>query len=682
VIEQRNLLIALERRMTALDELPDDAYGFLANVNIPEVKGFVVQQLADFNRTFQEASELEKRYFMAFVAFVAREQYIAKVGIEGNERMNGLASLWLSSQADKEQSFEILRGLSLVSEKASSEKPRLYFQRTEQTNPLANFRKGDNVVLYPSLGEEDNVLNHQIFKGFITDINAQTVEVALHYRQSNSKPFTRNLSWNAEKDTLDKSFTNLHQALFRFLKMPKAKRDLFLGLTPPAESLAPRPSFVFGNPNLSHDQQHLLTKILQTRDYFLLVGPPGTGKTKFMLAELVRYLLFHTQETVLLLAYTNRAVDEICDALHDFAEGQYLRIANEHSTEERYIGHLLDELAQKAASRKEILSILQGRRILVATISKLLSNPILLELVKVDTAIVDEASQVLEPYLAGILPLMGRFILIGDHKQLPAVVQQSTEQSALNSELLAKIGLKNRRNSLFERLYNLAVEQGWTWAYDHLQHQGRMHEEICTFPSQTYYDGKLLLLPGDHGIWQRQPLAYQLPPSPSDLERFLAQHRMAYFHQPTDAGGNSKTNQYEARQICELVQAFHRLYEATAERFDKDTIGIITPFRAQIGMIRHVLGEANPLYADFTIDTVERYQGGARDIILFSVCANTFGQMDQIVSASDDETVDRKLNVAITRARRHFILVGNEQLMLSNPYYAALIRFLAARRGN
>ena len=73
-----------------------------------------------------------------------------------------------------------------------------------------------------------------------------------------------------------------------------------------------------------------------------------------------------------------------------------------------------------------------------------------------------------------------------------------------------------------------------------------------------------------------------------------------------------------------------------------------------------------------TIDTVERYQGGARDIIIISLCTNKVSQMDALVSLSE-EGVDRKLNVALTRARKHLVILGNPHILNINSIYASLI---------
>jgi DNA replication ATP-dependent helicase Dna2 len=76
-----------------------------------------------------------------------------------------------------------------------------------------------------------------------------------------------------------------------------------------------------------------------------------------------------------------------------------------------------------------------------------------------------------------------------------------------------------------------------------------------------------------------------------------------------------------------------------------------------------------------TVDTVERYQGGARDIILISLCTNSTRQLQQMISLSNDGT-DRKLNVALTRARKHLVVLGNEPILSETPIYNALINWL------
>jgi len=109
------------------------------------------------------------------------------------------------------------------------------------------------------------------------------------------------------------------------------------------------------------------------------------------------------------------------------------------------------------------------------------------------------------------------------------------------------------------------------------------------------------------------------------------------------------------------------------KEIDDHTIGIITPYRAQIAAIKLELEKTLPELSNLiTIDTVERYQGGARDYIIMSTCSNFSFQLRSLVSLSEDG-VDRKLNVAITRSREQFILIGNENVLSQDENYKALI---------
>ncbi|MFK7933813.1 MAG: C-terminal helicase domain-containing protein, partial [Saprospiraceae bacterium] len=151
------------------------------------------------------------------------------------------------------------------------------------------------------------------------------------------------------------------------------------------------------------------------------------------------------------------------------------------------------------------------------------------------------------------------------------------------------------------------------------------------------------------------------------------QSRTHFFSTKADyLSGNLKINQHEAEKIVELVTAFQQIYHDNQTELTSKSIGIITPYRAQIAQIRKVLNTTNEDYSWLTIDTVERYQGGARDIILISLCTNSASQLESLVSLSD-EGVDRKLNVALTRARKHLVVVGNAELLRGNTVYEQLM---------
>ena len=111
------------------------------------------------------------------------------------------------------------------------------------------------------------------------------------------------------------------------------------------------------------------------------------------------------------------------------------------------------------------------------------------------------------------------------------------------------------------------------------------------------------------------------------------------------------------------------------------TLGIITPYRSQIALIRGELAKLSiPALNDITIDTVERYQGSERDIIIYSFCVNRPWQLDQLCNLTEDNgyLIDRKLNVALTRARKQLFLVGVSQLLQQHPIYRRMLQCFEA----
>ncbi|MEO0779040.1 MAG: AAA domain-containing protein [Bacteroidota bacterium] len=435
-------------------------------------------------------------------------------------------------------------------------------------------------------------------------------------------------------------------------------------------------------PQLTAEQGAIFQKVLASEDYFLLWGPPGTGKTSMMLHHLVRHLLQHTDEQLLLLAYTNRAVDEICASIESIGDlaidirQQYLRIGSRHATQARFREQLLQEQIERISTRKDLKALIRERRIVVATVSSIASKTELLHLKHFDRVIIDEASQILEPMLLGLLPSFKRCLLIGDHKQLPAVVVQHPELSRVDDPDLRAIGLDNLRNSLFERLYLRCKAQGWDWAYAQLSQQGRMHRDIMDFPNLHFYEGDLQILPTAFDREERQTRSLHWPAAdlPPGLSAQLRAQRLLFF--PTEADGRSntlKTNAHEAQTIVAIVEEFRALYRQQGRVLEAKSIGIITPYRAQIAQIRQSLAEAAIDSSELTIDTVERYQGGARDIIILSLCTNQLSQLSALVSESG-EGVDRRLNVALTRAKEQLIVLGNPDILLANGVYRALMR--------
>ncbi len=679
-LQLRNQVVALEKQLavehTKMDGTANQSL-FQQLVHHPMTRGgggFFTRDLQLFAQVYTQLTAVEQLYFNLFVSFVAKEQQLAKIGVQDIEDSNGTASLWLNTIKEKEDRYEIFNNLTIVENLSNEEDPIIKFQKSADTCRLTNFRDGDIGVLYPSTDTEMSALSNQVFKCTIIKIEEQQIVVRLRSRQFNHSLFRKYKYWNLEHDLLDTSFNGMYRQLFEWAKSDKSKRDLWIGARPPRESV---PGVVPDYAELLPAQQTILSKMLASRDYFLLWGPPGTGKTSIMVKYFVKEIMDHTEERIMLLAYTNRAVDEICESIENIRpeiRDQYFRIGSKYSTAANFQPQLLDHKITNITNRKDLKELIANHRIVVATVSSIVSKPEVLQLMGCTRIVIDEASQILEPMLVGLLTRFEKVILIGDHLQLPAVVVQDPKLSKVDDAGLAEVCLTDLRDSLFERLYRLCRKKDWHWAYSQLQSQGRMHQSLMQFPGEKFYDGTLQALPPIVSDKQYLPLSYKIHETASQLVQAIASRRLLYLETEADLSSvRRKTNQYEALAILQILQAFFEIYTASGKTVHERSIGIITPYRAQIAKIKDLLLEHGINLDLVTIDTVERYQGGARDIIVLSLCTNHESQLASLASLSS-EGVDRKLNVALTRAKEQIVLIGNKEILMKSANYRALLQ--------
>jgi superfamily I DNA and/or RNA helicase len=346
----------------------------------------------------------------------------------------------------------------------------------------------------------------------------------------------------------------------------------------------------------------------------------------------------------------------------------YIRIGSELSCDPRFRPHLIEHALEDCATRQAVRQRIEQCRIFVGTVASLSGKTELFTLKHFDATLIDEATQILEPQLLGLLcqrnpdgrDAIAKFILIGDHKQLPAVVQQNAVQTEVACDALRAIGLTNLKDSLFERLHRglqLAGDEALMHrATDMLRRQGRMHPGVASFPNRAFYFGRLEPL----------GLAHQL--------ESIATPVLFVPSQPDAASVTGKTNQSEARLVAQYAVRAYREYGSA---FDPDhTLGIITPYRSQIALIRKALAATGiEALTRVSVDTVERYQGSERDVILYSFCVNRPFQLRFLPNLTEEQgvVIDRKLNVALTRARKRMVLFGVPHILRQNEIYRALI---------
>ncbi len=638
---------------------------------------YIAPSLTQLLAPIKNATELELRYYLRFLRFIATEQWLSKIGF---------AAVWLDKVEDKIAAGNIYMNLRITDVRQSGHAVsavRLAFS-SEMDVVQADFRVGDIVMLYPyTTGSEPNACSQMIVRATIEDIRPRDILLRLRNRQTDIAMFQTKMgcAWAIEHDTFDSASGGAYAAMHAFLSATEERRRLLLCQRLPREDGGVRLLGDYGRFN------DLVLRAKQARELFLIIGPPGTGKTSHGLVNLLREELLEPGHNILLLSYTNRAVDEICSKLLELREQDkgidFIRMGAELSCGEAYRPFLLKNRSNQLKSGNEVRKLIHNTRIFVATTSSINAHLSLLKIKHFHLMIVDEASQILEPQLAAVLSMRGgvdntsgdacaidRFVLIGDHKQLPAVVQQTQEESVVDDKLLQEIHLTDCRNSLFERLLMAyKTDDGYDDRFVYmLTRQGRMHPEIAAFPNKYFYGGRLEVVPLDHQV---APYAY--------ADDRLCQQRLAFVNCPTPVGQVSdKTNAVEAEAIASLV---HDIYRQEASHFNADaTLGVIVPYRNQIAVLRNAISAYSVRALDrITIDTVERFQGSQRDYIIYGLTVREECQLNFLAGNTvmdGDTIVDRKLNVAMTRARQHLFIFGNERVVRHNAIYAMLIDYI------
>ena len=666
---------------------------------------YLLPQLTEVLAPLHQLSELERTYFTRMMTFVIKEQLVSKVGAQEGVG-NSNADLWNMPLAEKKDTGNIYTELTITDKSCSSSfngYDTITLNVPQQgIDFLPNFRRGDMVYLYAyKKNEEPDVRKSILFKGSLQEIHTSSIVVHLNDGQQNPNLIAGEC-FALEHAGSDIGGTSAIRSLYTFITSDVERRQLLLGQRAPRADK----SLVLSR-SYHPDYDEIILKAKQAQDYFLLIGPPGTGKTSQALQYLVLEQLaekpkvqstnpndhspkVNGQSSILLLAYTNRAVDEICNMLSEH-ELDYIRIGNEYSCDPKYSDHLLQEVLDENTTLNSIKSTLAEAQIIVATTSTMNSRSALFNIKHFDLVIIDEASQILEPNIVGILTArqeegraIDRFILVGDHKQLPAVVQQQGSLEMEGSDKrLDSIHLSSCANSLFERLILTERAAGRTDFIGTLHKQGRMHPDIADFANRKFYAKEQL---------ECVPLAHQLETelsyneeSEDALDNMLKAHRMIFIPSMPCKQLNisEKVNTDEARIIADLLR---RLYRQMSKDFDpQKSVGVIVPYRNQIAMIRKEIERLEiPALEGISIDTVERYQGSQRDVILYSFTIQSRYQLDFLTANTfyeEGQPIDRKLNVAITRARKQLILTGNESTLRQNQLFAELIDYIKEKDG-
>ncbi|WP_435358707.1 AAA domain-containing protein [Haloarchaeobius sp. DFWS5] len=411
---------------------------------------------------------------------------------------------------------------------------------------------------------------------------------------------------------ISRMLTAVHDCL---LKGDTRRKDVLFGRQEPEFEDS---DDVFIDNNEAQDEA--VRKAVTAKDCALIHGPPGTGKT-YTIAQAVRAMV-DRGERVLLSSFTNRAVDNLLEALRDQGFEDICRVGTETGVRE----DMLDLRLEQSGDPDECVEQIESASVVAATTAT--CGGTVMREQSFDVALVDEAGQLTEPGTLAAVNLAERFVLVGDHQQLPPVVR--ADEPVLHE-------------SLFQRLVEEYPDAGVL-----LDRQYRMSQRIQAFSSQEFYDGRLR--PATGAVAGR---------SLTDLDGFsadaLPEHlRDGVVMVDTPGDGNRHTDAVEAQQVCGTIE---RYLDAGLNPAD---IGVIAPFRAQVAEI----GKRVP--SGVAVDTVDRFQGSAKEVIIVSFVAS--GDLDSPIFEDY-----RRVNVALTRAKRALVLVGDADTLATDDVYGRMV---------
>ena len=437
-------------------------------------------------------------------------------------------------------------------------------------------------------------------------------------------------------------------------------------------------------PYLNDTQQQAVNAVLRAKDVSIVHGPPGTGKTT-TLVEAIRETLMRESQ-VLVCAQSNMAVDWISERLVDRGI-PVLRIGNptrvndkmlSFTYERRFEAHpdypalwairkalrelraarsqhrgRSDSYHQKIDRLKSRATELEIRihrqlfdeaRVVASTLVG--SGHRLLQGMTFATLFVDEAAQALEAACWIPLQKAHRIILAGDHCQLPPTVKSLV---ALHGGL---------GTTLMERIVATHPE-----TVTLLRVQYRMNDAIMRFPSRYFYHGQVESAPD---VRFRGILDYDRPIEWIDTTELDA---------PEEFVGTTfgRINRQEATLTLDLLERYFEKIGRQRVLDENIDVGIITPYRAQVQLLRRMLRQRatlKPFRHLVTVRTVDGFQGQERDIIILSlVRANKEGQIGFLRDL-------RRMNVAITRARMKLIILGNAATLTRHSFYKSLFDYI------
>lgn len=563
---------------------------------------------------------------------------------------------------------------------AIGERAFVVVERTALKGAEHQFRAGKSVSFRTMAAGAQNPERN----GVVYFVDKDRMKIILHARDLPEWVETGQLIVELSFD--ERTYQEMEKALAKVIAVKKGRlaelRAVLLGAKLPGYTdVIP----AFSAPTLNASQIEAVRHIFAAQDVAVVHGPPGTGKTT-TLVQGIR-LLAEIEHTVLVTAPSNTAVDLLTERLLE--EGlEVVRVGNISRVDEALLNHTLDALVanhpesrnirkvkiQAAELRRQanryhrvygqeerqekrrlideanelsawanqleqrlIEQILDAAQVITCTLVGA-AHPVL-EGRTFRTAVIDEAAQALEP--ASWIPITkaSRIVLTGDPFQLPPTIKSAEAQKAgFNVTLMEKC---------LERIPEVRL----------LNVQYRMHEAIMGFSNKYFYNDQLLAAPEV----QHRQLAI-----PNNQPLVFIDTAGCGFEEKVHPAYQSRSNPDEFRIIREHL---YQLTDAFAEK-ERPSIAVISPYREQVLYIQqHLNDDASLSSWNIAVNTIDGFQGQEKDVIYISlVRSNAKGEIGFLQDY-------RRMNVAMTRAKKLLVIVGDSATISRSPFYRALIEY-------
>ncbi|WWC63257.1 uncharacterized protein I303_105857 [Kwoniella dejecticola CBS 10117] len=543
--------------------------------------------------------------------------------------------------------------------------------------------KGDPV----SLSIEPDLLC--LSRGFVLELTAESITIGVTYvidvdallkRTGQHHIFSfgeggsqSKVVFRIDKDEMASGMMRMRNnlaSLFYAQGRDELRRRLIVDLDKPEYDYFRGPSTSEIPSHLNSDQIKAMEKVMTAREYALILGMPGTGKTT-TITEIIKALV-KRGKSVLLTSYTHSAVDTILMKLVNEEFG-ILRLGNIDKVHPD-VQHLTLEAMEQSTNMEQLDKRLMGPPVVAATCLAI-DHPLFFKR-KFDYCIVDEASQITLPTCLGPLRMADKFVLVGDHFQLPPIVRHP----------------EARRGGLDISLFKLLSSAHPDSVAD-LSMQYRMNEDIMLLSNKLVYEGKLrcgnfqiakqgLVLKNRktcHDVFDCSDLhgrdSSSSPSPPSErcwVQQLLDESAKCVFVDtdglpaPDSRLGDLVQNEIEAKLVQQLSSAL------TCSGLAQEDLAIITPYRQQIKLLSSLL---KPSLPRVEILTADKSQGRDKDCILISlVRSNENGNIGDLLKDW------RRINVSFTRAKKKLIIFGSACTLSQDPLLRDFLELMQGKK--